>query len=213
MDAPVLYLMPGRHQPPHDDHFALIRSALARVPGDLYLALIAAPPAGGAPDSELEREARAANAPSRCPYSFDTRRRMLEAGAAELLLPEETARLRIVPLVRPELAWSTVELVFGGPRTWIVPDVGERFDDLKADFFTARGDAVLRLCAPVRTSGFLVRKLIAERDPRLVEHVPSSVAAIVEEQERKHETGSSDRWSARRDRQHADRNRIESARG
>ncbi len=175
----VVHILPGRHQPPHDDHFALIRHALSRIGGPLYVALIVDAP-GPAPRSDFERAAHLMNQPERAPYSFDTRRRMIEAGASECLLPEESARLVVVPLVRPELGWTTVEAIFPERRVWIVPDVGEDFDDAKAAFFRARGDAVLRITAPTRTCGWTVRRLIAARDPRVAEHVPASVAAILE---------------------------------
>lgn len=174
-----VHILPGRHQPPHDDHFALIRHALSRIEGPLYLALIVDVP-GALPETEFERAAHVMNGRDRAPYTFDLRRRMLEAGAAECLLPEETSRLVIVPLVRPELGWATVEAIFPGPRRWIVPDVGEAFDDAKAAFFAEHGDAVLRIRAAARVSGWTVRRLIAARDPRVAEHVPSAVASILE---------------------------------
>lgn len=174
-----VHILPGRHQPPHDDHFALIRHALSRIEGALYLGLIVDVP-GVESRTPFERAGKIMNAPDRAPYSFDVRREMVEAGVAECLLAEESARVQVVPLVRPEIAWDLVEAIFPERRVWIVPDVGETFDDHKAAFFASRGDEVLRITAPTTTCGWTVRNLIAARDAGVARHVPSSVVSILE---------------------------------
>ena len=169
----MLYLLPGRHQPPHRDHLEIVRVALSSIEGTLYLGLIVSPPIEGEAD-DFEREARLHHLPERTPFTFDQRRRLMEAA----LEPEEILRVRIVPLPRPEVCWSLIEAIFPEARTWIVPDVGERFDDLKAAFFERRGDRVLRVRAPVRTDGRLVRSLIEKNEP-IDEHVPEGVARLI----------------------------------
>lgn len=177
----TVYLLAGRHQPPHDDHVALIRAALSRVaPEILYLGLIVSPAAEGVPTDELEAEARRQNAEERSPFTFDRRRQMMEAALLECLLPEESARVRLVFMPRPEAHWSLIETAFPERRVWIVPDLGERFDDMKAAFFESRGDTVLRIPAKERTNGWVVRTLIERRDPALAEHVPAAVARLIE---------------------------------
>src|SRR5262245_1271083 len=102
----MLWILPGRHQPPHRDHFALIRAALERTaPEVLYLGLIVSAPSDDPAGTELEAEARRQNDPARAPYSFDRRRRLIEAAVSD-------PRLRIVPLPRPEASWPLIEAMF-----------------------------------------------------------------------------------------------------
>jgi len=168
----VVFILPGRHQPPHNDHLEIIRRALARIDGTLYLALICSVPAYGPPETELEREARRQNDPGRTPFSFRERVEMLEAA----LDRESRARLRIIPLPRPEAAFDLVAAVFPERRTWIVPDTQEAFDEMKAQFFRARGDEVIRIELAPTTNGRVVRSLIRRGELRLLEqHVPRGV--------------------------------------
>jgi nicotinamide mononucleotide adenylyltransferase len=178
----AVHILPGRHQPPHDDHVALIRSALSRVvPSTLYVGLIVSPPPEGDPVDAMEAEARRQNEPPRCPFTFDQRRRLVEAAMFDCLLPEESALVRVIPLPRPEVSWTLVEAMFPEERVWIVPDVGEAFDDMKATYFRAKGDRVIRLALRTRTDGRRVRALIENDDPELSEHVPPGVARLVRE--------------------------------
>jgi nicotinamide mononucleotide adenylyltransferase len=167
-----VFILPGRHQPPHNDHLALIRRTLERIDGELYLALLLADPAYA---PELE-DASEHHEKCRNPYSFDERRRMLRAA-----LDEENigARVHLLALPRPELAWALVTAIFPEERTWIVPDVGENFDDRKSEYFRARGDRVLRILAQVTTNGRQVRELAAKRSPELARHVPRAVYELI----------------------------------
>jgi nicotinamide mononucleotide adenylyltransferase len=169
-------ILPGRHQPPHRDHLALIAKALDAVDGPLFLALIVSPRTRGRAPTELEREARRAHHPQRAPFSFVERLALIEAALAEL---PKADRVRVIALPRPEVSWPIVEAIFPEPRRWIVPSVGERFDDLKASFFRSRGDEVLRIDHQPTTDGRCVRALIAARDPALAEHVPRGVARLL----------------------------------
>lgn len=171
-------VLPGRLQPPHNDHLELICRAieLATRTQPVAVALLVAAPEHGPPRDAFDEEARRHHEPARCPFSFWERKRMLEAA----LDPAHLARVDIVPLPRPEQAWEWVSAVFPGRRTWIVPDSGEAFDDEKARFFRSRGDAVHRVALPPTTDGRLVRALISARDPRLAQHVPPAVRDLIE---------------------------------
>jgi nicotinamide mononucleotide adenylyltransferase len=170
----VVFILPGRHQPPHNDHVEIIRRALARIDGTLHLALIVSPPARGVPQDELEREARRQNDPERTPFSFADRAEMLEAS----LDRESLARVRIMALPRPETAFELVAAIFPERRTWIVPETEEAFDEMKARFFRERGDQVLRIELAPTTSGRVVRALIRRGELTLLEkHVPSGVVS------------------------------------
>lgn len=169
----MLTILPGRHQPPHLDHLRILRAALARVDGVLLVGMIVDVPARGPADSAFEAEARAQNAPERCPFSFEERADMLESA----LTPREWRRVLVLPLPRPEAAWDRVLEMLPGERTWVVPDVGEAFDDAKSEFFRAKGDRVMRVRIVPRVNGWDVRKAIATRDSRrIVRMVPGAIA-------------------------------------
>lgn len=189
-DVSLLTILPGRHQPPHFDHLRLISAVLERRPGELYVGLIVSPPAHGAPASDFEREARLHQQAERAPFSFDLRRRLLEAALAEHLAPSERARVHVIALPRPEAHFELIEALFPERRVWVVPEVGEAFDELKARYFVERGDEVLRVPMQSRVSGQTVRALIqAEAWRQLETHVPRSVIRILrEERTRRQET-------------------------
>lgn len=153
------------------------------MPDELYVGLIVSPPVRGAPDTDFEREARVHQEAERAPFSFRLRRRLLDAALNELLDSGARARVHLIALPRPEVCFELVEAIFPEPRQWIVPDVGEVFDDLKARFFAERGDEVLRLPLESTVSGWTVRALIqAEAWPELETHVPRSVIRLLREE-------------------------------
>jgi hypothetical protein len=174
-DAMALFILPGRHQPPHNDHLALIRAALEVVPGTLLVGLVFQRAPHSEPADAFEAEARAQNSPERCPFTVLERLELFEESLDEALPPAARARVRVIPLPRPEAEWPLVQALLPGPRTWIVPALGEPFDDAKASFFQARGDAVLRVALRPTTDGRLVRSLLDDPD-RLAHHVPAAVA-------------------------------------
>jgi nicotinamide mononucleotide adenylyltransferase len=173
------FVLPGRHQPPHNDHLALIRVALAAVPGPLLVGIVFQRPPHGEPADAFEAEARAQHAPERCPFTVLQRIELLEAAFDEALPGRARDRVRVIPLPRPEAEWPLVQALLPGARTWIVPDVGEAFDDAKASFFRARGDEVLRLALRPTTDGRVVRSLLGDPE-RLARHVPAAVARRID---------------------------------
>ena len=172
------WILAGRHQPPHNDHLAIVRSALQRVPGALVLGLIVQRPPAGAPETAFENEARLENDPARCPFTFLQRLVLVEAMLLSLPV-EQQDRVRIVPLPRPEAEWPLVEAMFPGDRAWVVPDVGDAFDDSKAHWLRARGERVERVrIARKTTDGRTVRGLL-DRPEALARHVPPLVAHLI----------------------------------
>lgn len=169
------FVLPGRHQPPHNDHLALIRSALDAVPGRLLIGLVFQRPPQGEPADAFEAEARTQNSLERCPFTVVERLELMELALDEVLPPALRARVRVLPLPRPEAEWPLVEALLPGPRTWIIPDLGEAFDEAKASFFRARGDAVLRVPFRPTTDGRTVRALLDD-STQLARHVPAAVA-------------------------------------
>lgn len=157
---------------------------LAETASDpLYLGLIThapllvAGPDHDVPEIELfDAEARRQNQPERTPFSFAQRaamwRSVFVTEMADLPAP------RVMALPRPESAWPWIEAVFPGLRTWVVPDCGEPFDDMKARFFAAKGDRVIRPRLPATTDGRVVRAVLG--DPaRLAENVAPCVATWI----------------------------------
>jgi nicotinamide mononucleotide adenylyltransferase len=170
-----IHILPGRHQPPHNDHLALIERTLELVEGPLFVGLIVSPLANDAATSAIEVEARRQNDPARAPFTFAERMAMLDDALDERLESTARARARVVALPRPEAFWPLVLAMFPEERTWIVPDLGEDFDELKAAWFAAKNDRVLRVRVPPTTDGRRVREMIAAGDPDLEHHVPSAV--------------------------------------
>lgn len=174
-----VFILPGRHQPPHNDHLAIIRRALELIDVELHIALITRDPASPSPRSELERESLEHHTADRTPFTFTERRRFVRA----MLTPLENARVQVIALPQPETAWSFVTAIFPEERTWIVPIVGagdgEKLDALKAAFFAERGDRVLRIPIVPTTDGRRVRELARRRDPELALHVPAPIASAI----------------------------------
>ena len=176
-------ILPGRFQPPHNDHVALVRQLAATVSDPLYLGLITHAPllvAGPEPDmpemEHFDAEARRQNQPERTPFTFAQRAAMWRSIFVTEM--DDLPAPQVIALPRPESAWPWIEAVFPGLRTWVVPDCGEPFDDMKARFFAARGDRVIRPRLPATTDGQVVRSVLG--DPgRLAENVPICVATWV----------------------------------
>jgi hypothetical protein len=169
------FVLPGRHQPPHNDHLALIRAALDVIREPLLVGVVFQRAPQGDPADPFEAEARAQHAPGRCPFTVTQRIELLEAALDETLPGHARGRVRAIALPRPEAEWPLVQALLPGARTWIVPDVGEPFDDAKAAFFRARGDGVLRVALRPTTDGRVVRSLLDDPE-RLARHVPAAVA-------------------------------------
>lgn len=181
--APPVHILPGRHQPPHLDHLRVIRRALELVEGELYVGLIVSPPTRGAPDTDFERAARPHHDPERSPYSFVFRHRLLSAALDDLLDPVARARVHLVALPRPEAAFELVAAMFPERRRWVVPEVGEAFDEAKAAFFRERGDLVLRVPLSAQVCGWAVRRMVeAEAWRALEDHAPPSVIRLLREE-------------------------------
>src|SRR5262245_37835785 len=94
-----VFILPGRHQPPHNDHRTIIRAALAAIDRPLFLALITRDPCAGAsgPGSALAEEALAHHTPERTPFSFAERLRFVRS----MLSEKENARVHVVALPQP----------------------------------------------------------------------------------------------------------------
>jgi nicotinamide mononucleotide adenylyltransferase len=170
------FIYPGRFQPPHNDHVVAIRRALDICGDPFFLGLIVHAPASDSAPSQFEREARLQNSRERNPFPFYRRLRLLEAVLGEELPPEERLRVRIIALPRPEAFWDWICALFPDARRhWVVPQCGEAFDDMKAEFFAGKGDTVVRVAYNSSTDGRLVRDLIAQGSPELQRHVPAAV--------------------------------------
>lgn len=174
------YLLPGRLQPPHVDHLTTVKQALAITPDRLIMGLIVSPVNPAPPYGPFELEAGLQHLPERNPFTYLERVALLEAALDEALAPADRARVHIMALPRPETAWSWVCAIFPGERTWFVPDLGETFDDLKARYFQAQGDSVVRLPQKATTDGRLVRDLLRQGDPAFAGHLPGPVAALIQ---------------------------------
>ena len=170
-------ILPGRFQPPHQDHVSLVESVLAESDQVLHVGIVFDSP-GAADDpwfSRLNAEAKRQHEPDRCPFTVTERLAMWRDIIDARALP--ASRLVLLALPRPEAAWQWITSLFPGRRTWIVPHAGEHFDDLKAEFFAAKGDRVDRPKQIPTTDGRIVRSLLDR--PELSDHVLPGTAALV----------------------------------
>ncbi len=183
------YIYPGRFQPPHNDHIVAIVDALEKC-GDpffigLIIGLIVSDNHNLSDDEHVtafEKEARRQNSPERTPFSFYQRLEFIERSLAKKLSKETLERLRIIPIPRPESAWSWICAAFPGNRNWIIPDCGEEFDEMKARFFEGKNDNVIRIPQISTTDGRLVRELWERKDLNIEKHVPPEIVnALLED--------------------------------
>lgn len=171
------YIFPGRFQPFHNDHLQVIRQALV-IARPIFIGIILNVVYEPNIATPFEFEARRQNSPERSLFSAVERLEMISQ-----CLREELGRIDnpTYPLLlpRPEANWNVVELMFPGKRTWIVPDSGEEFDQMKAGYFIAMGDDVLRVPVPSSTSGRELRDGIESDTHTWSTHVPRAIAHYV----------------------------------
>lgn len=170
------WILPGRHQPPHNDHLRILERALDIAP-HVVVGLIVHRVREGAPASAFERLAREENDPARAPFTLLERIAMFEAALASWPAAPR-ARVTLLGIPRPEADPPLLEAMFPGERVWLVPDLGDAFDDAKALWFASRGERVVRIPLEKTTDGRRVRAAL--HDPEALRcHVPAAVASWI----------------------------------
>ena len=158
--APVRGLVVGRFQPFHNGHLALIRSA-----GEQCLELTVGIGSATAKPS------------LRNPFSFDERKRMVEAalGAARL-----QARVLAIPDLHDPPRWAAHVAAIVGPVDKVFGN-----DDETLSLFELAGVPVVRtgLVERERHEARLVRAQLAEDDPSWRRAVPPAVAQLLDQWE------------------------------
>lgn len=170
------WILPGRHQPPHNDHLLVLERAL-----DVAHVVPSALPETHA--TRFERLALEENDPSRAPFTLLERIAMFDAELASWS-PEQRARVTLLGIPRPESDPRLIDAMFPGERVWLVSDLGDVFDDAKARWFGARGDRVVRIPLDKTTDGRRVRAALDDPET-LRRHVPAAVAAFLSSRRRK----------------------------
>lgn len=171
------WILPGRHQPPHNDHLRILERALDVAPR-VVVGLIVHCARDDAPSATaFERLALEENDPTRAPFSLLERIAMFDAALASWPAALR-ARVTLLGIPRPESDPALIEAMFPGGRVWLVPDLGDAFDDAKARWFRERGERVVRLPLEKTTDGRRVRAALD--DPEALRgHVPAAVAAFI----------------------------------
>jgi len=172
------YIFPGRFQPFHNDHLVVVRSTVAQTDGILLIGIVIHT-LDLEDCSTFETEARLQNSPDRNPFSPLERLSMVK-GCIEEELSEISNRILTILLPRPEANWRLIEAMFPSRRTWVVPDAGEEFDDMKAQFFASKGDVVMRIPITPSTNGYLVRNAILNGSTEWQRSVPVTIARQIE---------------------------------
>lgn len=174
------YIYLGRFQPFHADHLNIVQQFIIKHPtSHLVLAAVR-----GVPESELiadEYQALSSEhfRPERNPFGAVTTLRMLDAVARARL--DGHAVVTLIPRPSRGRTWQVICSLLPGPRTWIVPDRGEPWDNTKAQFFAGMGDAVLRMTLRRSISGRTIRDLLSRDEyDKALATVPAEVATILE---------------------------------
>lgn len=170
------WILPGRHQPPHNDHLRILERALDVAPR-VVVGLIVHCAREDEPATAFERLAHEENDPSRAPFTLLERIAMFEAALAPWAA-DLRARVTVLGIPRPESDPTLVDGMFPGERVWLVPDLGDAFDDAKARWFSARAERVVRIPLEKTTDGRRVRAALDDPEA-LRRHVPAAVAAWI----------------------------------
>jgi cytidyltransferase-like protein len=176
---PPCFIFPGRFQPFHNDHFRildkLLKAADERI---VILGVVVHMQYETSDTSEFEEEARRQNSAERNPWSSIQRLRML-ARMIRHEFSEYSDRCYPILLPRPEVHWPLINSMFPGKRVWVVPAMGEDFDDMKAAFFRSMSEEVYRPVMHPTTDGRRIRDLWFSGKQGWVDDVPQSIAAAI----------------------------------
>ena len=174
------YILPGRFQPFHNDHLKILKQALQEISEYIFLGIIVHTFPIKSSETKFESEARRQNSPERNLFTPTERIIMIKDCLREELMNNAD---KIMPtlLPRPEANWDMIKTMFKGSRIWIIPDVGEEFDNMKADFFTSMGDKVHRVKITPTTDGYSIRRSLKDGTELWKKSVPSSIRKHIKE--------------------------------
>ena len=173
------YIFPARFQPLHNDHLKILKQVVKEITEYIFLGIIIRPPLIGEPGTKFEMEARIQNSPERNPFT-PTERMIMVRDCIREELPQNFNKVIPVFLPRPEANWDIIKTIFEGIRIWIVPDVGEEFDDMKVNFFRSKGDQVYRIKITPTTDGYSIRKSLKSKTELDRIPVPSAIKKHIE---------------------------------
>jgi len=176
---PEWVIVAGRFQPFHIGHWHLLQTVAKdlRQNQTLVIGVISAEQELTTTSMAMIEGANAHHTPSSNPWPIGIRLRAVAKVSEMIMHSEPTLEAIYIPLPRPDLHWSTIEAWLPGPRLWIIPDVGDSFDNAKADFYAAQGDSVRRIVGERLASATSLRQdanLWEARVPEFVRNIYQS---------------------------------------
>jgi len=175
-----ILILPSRFQPFHNDHLKTLRIALNKTSGQIFLGIVVNTIQSEKTINDFEIEARKHNSPERNPFTPVERITMIRDCLQEEFVNDF---FRIIPILlpRPEANWTLIKNMFNYTRIWVVPDAGEEFDNMKANFFESMGDRVLRIKMNSEVDGYSIRSSIKSDTDSWRDSVPNTIRNHVDE--------------------------------
>jgi len=164
------FIFPGRFQPFHNGHDAVVRRFLTCYSdSNLCLGIIFDYTRNDIHGDAYDEESAEHFVPERNPWTTYQRLSAIET----YIRSQHSARLLTTLLPRPSRlhSWQIIRSMFPGKRMWVIPACGESWDDRKATFFEDMGDEVLRITAPSEPNGYNIRRAFAEKQYEIVKNL------------------------------------------
>ncbi len=174
------FIFPGRFQPFHNDHDAVVQRFLQDFPDAiLCLAIVFDFAIDEASADDYDIQSIEHFRPERNPWSPWQRLSSIQGYIRSL----GTSRLLTTLIPRPSRlhSWKIIDGMFPIQRTWIIPACGEAWDDKKADFFKEMGDEVVRISITSQVDGLSIRNALAQKQfDFVVRSVPVAIWKAIE---------------------------------
>lgn len=148
----------GRFQPFHNGHLQIVERAISMLDKNDILVLAAMCPFDypvEVVDKEFSERAEEHRLPERNPWGSTV---ALEAISEVSKQYANRHKIITTLMPYPNLAWPVVKNWFPKNRIWIIPDSGEEFDNIKADFYVRQGEYVIRILDDTGISGKELRE-------------------------------------------------------
>lgn len=165
----------GRFQPFHNEHYQIVKTALAKYDRLVIGVIINSVDRQGKKCNSATSTVEMGNArqePCSNPLTVIERVAMINKLVDNLDLRE---RIVVTALPRPTLYWELVETLLPAPRVWILGSASDEFERAKMDLFRSNGDRVDAVGSSQSTSGTVVRALLRNQDPVAADYLPSLI--------------------------------------
>ena len=174
----ITYIYAARFQPFHRDHLQVIMEFLAHNSMPLVVAVVRPLRTDWLNQDQFDDVGDEHHKPARNPFSAVQVMSMVNAALFKAGVAERTL-LTVLPRPSHGRSWELIEQLFPQPRSWVIPQRGESWDESKALFFQQQGDSVLRISVPRTTSGQAIRANVYEQSRPAIESVPLGAKEVL----------------------------------